>query len=127
MQTASNAHGTRPLKHIFNGFSLIKECKQRAEEDVSCFAAKHADQSFLLGLACCSAIQSIVDAVQEALAAQNASYVPGMGPLAGKATLHGSGADAQLDLGGLAERVWAVELAALHRAAADAAAEERRR
>ena len=65
--------------------------------------------------------------MQEALAAQSASYVPGAGPLAGKATLRGGGAGVELDLGGLAERLWAVELAALHRAAADAAAEERRR
>ena len=65
--------------------------------------------------------------VQEALAAQGASYAPGAGPLAGKAALRGNGADVEIDLSGLAERLWAVELAALHRAAADAAAEERRR
>ena len=32
-----------------------------------------------------------------------------------------------IDLGGLAKRLWAVKLAALHRAAADAAGEELRR
>lgn len=64
---------------------------------------------------------------QEALGAQNASYAPGGAPLCGAVTL-GAGRDAAvLDLGGLAERLWAVELAALHGAAAHAAAEERRR
>lgn len=64
---------------------------------------------------------------QEALAAQNASYAHGGGPLSGTATLD-AGRDAiVLDLGGLAERLWAVELAALHGAATHAVAEERRR
>ena len=67
---------------------------------------------------------------QEALAAQNASYAPGAAPLSGAVTVGGGGAGAgavTLDLNGVAERLWAVELASLHRAAADAASEERRR
>lgn len=75
----------------------------------------------------CAVRAGCAGSVQEALAAQGASYVPGAGPLAGKAVLRGDGADVEMDLSGLAERLWAVELAALHRAAADAAAEERRR
>ncbi|KAK9841032.1 hypothetical protein WJX81_006614 [Elliptochloris bilobata] len=65
--------------------------------------------------------------LKEALAAQGASYAPGAGPLSGTVTLGVGDASVALDIKGLAERLWAVELAALHRSAADAAAEERRR
>jgi hypothetical protein len=70
----------------------------------------------------------IMPRTQEALAAQNASYAPGTAPLSGAVTLSGGdGGAVTLDLSGVAERLWAVELASLHRAAADAASEERRR
>ncbi|KAK9828754.1 hypothetical protein WJX72_001930 [[Myrmecia] bisecta] len=67
--------------------------------------------------------------LKETLAGLGGSYSPGPGPMTGIVNLPSStsGPPVQLDLGSLAERLWATELATLHQTVADVIAEKVRR